>query len=133
MSKALTLGCSCHCRVLTCPTQWSVASTIWLSSLLWGQIYTAALQNFNNTAVRLFGVKQAAPTRREQVRPGAIATLWPMIDPTAILAGHSKRLEQVVIVCQRLSRANDGDSKRPALHVRHVIVIHIGYVLRSFC
>lgn len=47
--------------------QWSVASTIWLSSLLWGQIYTAALQNFNNTAVRLFGVKQAAPTRREQV------------------------------------------------------------------
>jgi len=85
--------------MLTCPTQWSVASTIWLSSLLWGQIYTAALQNFNNTAVRLFGVKQAAPTRREQVRPGVIASIRPMIDHTAILAGHSKRLEQVVIVC----------------------------------
>lgn len=46
--------------------QWSVASTIWLSSLLWGQIYTAALSNFSGTSVRLFGVKQAAPSRREQ-------------------------------------------------------------------
>lgn len=47
--------------------QWSVASTIWLTSLLWGDIYVQALPVFSGTSVKLFGVRQAAPSRREQV------------------------------------------------------------------
>jgi hypothetical protein len=47
--------------------QWSVASSIWLTSLLWGDIYVSMLSNFNGTHVKLFGVKQAGPSRREQV------------------------------------------------------------------
>ncbi|KAJ9091998.1 hypothetical protein QFC19_008866 [Naganishia cerealis] len=46
--------------------QWSVASTVWLTSLLWGDIYVQALPNFSGTSVKLFGVRQAAPSRREQ-------------------------------------------------------------------
>ncbi|GHJ86806.1 hypothetical protein NliqN6_3208 [Naganishia liquefaciens] len=46
--------------------QWSVASTIWLTSLLWGDIYVQALPTFSGTSVKLFGIRQAAPSRREQ-------------------------------------------------------------------
>jgi hypothetical protein len=103
-----------------------VASTIWLSSLLWGQIYTAALQNFNNTAVRLFGVKQAAPTRREQVGKGIVLITRTKTYSIDVIAGHSKRLKQVAVVCQWIPRTDEyGDPQWPAIHVRHVIMVCI--------
>ncbi|KAK6910396.1 hypothetical protein I203_104428 [Kwoniella mangroviensis CBS 8507] len=42
--------------------QWSSASCVWLTSLLWGDIYVAGLTSdgiWRDTTVRLFGVKQA--------------------------------------------------------------------------
>ena len=42
--------------------QWSTQSSIWLTSLLWGDIYVAGLTSvgvWRDTTVRLFGVKQA--------------------------------------------------------------------------
>ncbi|KIR77362.1 hypothetical protein I305_01333 [Cryptococcus gattii E566] len=42
--------------------QWSPASSIWLTSLLWGDIYVAGLTSigaWKDTQVRLFGIKQA--------------------------------------------------------------------------
>lgn len=42
--------------------QWTSASAIWLTSLLWGDIYVAGLTGsgiWRDTQVRLFGVKQA--------------------------------------------------------------------------
>ncbi|WWC61589.1 uncharacterized protein I303_104173 [Kwoniella dejecticola CBS 10117] len=42
--------------------QWSSASCVWLTSLLWGDIYVAGLTTdgaWRDTTVRLFGVKQA--------------------------------------------------------------------------
>ena len=41
--------------------QWSSASCIWLTSLLWGDIYVAGMSGgiWRDTKVRLFGVKQA--------------------------------------------------------------------------
>ncbi|ODN80001.1 hypothetical protein L202_03866 [Cryptococcus amylolentus CBS 6039] len=42
--------------------QWSPASAIWLTSLLWGDIYVAGLTSsgiWRDTQVRLFGIKQA--------------------------------------------------------------------------
>ncbi|WWD17544.1 hypothetical protein CI109_101985 [Kwoniella shandongensis] len=42
--------------------QWSPASCVWLTSLLWGDIYVAGLTSigiWRDTTVRLFGVKQA--------------------------------------------------------------------------
>ena len=41
--------------------QWSPASCIWLTSLLWGDIYVAGMSGgiWRDTKVRLFGVKQA--------------------------------------------------------------------------
>ena len=47
--------------------QWSPASAIWLTSLLWGDIYVAGLTSvgsWRDTTVRLFGVKQAPITGR---------------------------------------------------------------------
>lgn len=51
--------------------QWSLASHVWLTSLLWGDIYVAGLSasgGWINTSVKLFGVRQA-PVKgaREQV------------------------------------------------------------------
>lgn len=50
---------------------WSPQSCIWLSSLLWGDIYVAGLTNptgvWRDTTVRLFGVKQAPSKRGVQV------------------------------------------------------------------
>lgn len=50
---------------------WSPQSCIWLSSLLWGDIYVAGLANptgvWRDTTVRLFGVKQAPSKRGVQV------------------------------------------------------------------
>lgn len=47
---------------LTLHVQWSPASAVWLTSLLWGDIYVAGLTSigiWRDTTVRLFGVKQA--------------------------------------------------------------------------
>lgn len=47
--------------------QWSTQSGIWLTSLLWGDIYVAGLTSvgvWRDTVVRLFGVKQAPLTGR---------------------------------------------------------------------
>lgn len=50
---------------------WSPQSCVWLSSLLWGDIYIAGLTNptgvWRDTTVRLFGVKQAPSKRGVQV------------------------------------------------------------------
>lgn len=46
--------------------QWSEASLVWLSSLIWGEVYvhgTAYLGIWNGTNVRLFGVRQAPQAR----------------------------------------------------------------------
>ncbi|KAK4683945.1 hypothetical protein P7C73_g6263, partial [Tremellales sp. Uapishka_1] len=41
--------------------QWSPASNVWMTSLLWGDIFVAGLAHgiWSNTTVKLFGVKQA--------------------------------------------------------------------------
>jgi hypothetical protein len=47
--------------------QWSTQSSIWLTSLLWGDIYVAGLTSvgvWRDTTVRLFGVKQAVAVGR---------------------------------------------------------------------
>lgn len=51
--------------------QWSAASCIWLTSLLWGDIYVAGMSSgiWRDTKVKLFGVKQA-PTRSRGAQMG---------------------------------------------------------------
>lgn len=51
--------------------QWSAASAVWLTSLLWGDIYVSGLQAgasgvcvWRDTSVRLFGIKQAPERAR---------------------------------------------------------------------
>ncbi|EIW70902.1 hypothetical protein TREMEDRAFT_43442 [Tremella mesenterica DSM 1558] len=54
--------------------QWSPASCIWLTSLLWGDIYVAGLSPvgvWRDTTVRLFGVKQA-PVRGRGAQMGRV-------------------------------------------------------------
>lgn len=55
--------------------QWSNASVVWLTSLLWGSIYVAGLTTggvWKDTTVRLFGVKQAPVRRSAQESVGRV-------------------------------------------------------------
>lgn len=54
--------------------QWSTQSTIWLTSLLWGDIYVAGLTSvgvWRDVTVRLFGVKQA-PVKGRTAQVGRV-------------------------------------------------------------
>jgi len=54
---------------------WSDASIVWLTSLLWGELYvrgTAPLGIWNSTAVRLFGVRHS-PARVARGMSGAVS------------------------------------------------------------
>ncbi|KAK8864156.1 hypothetical protein IAR55_001402 [Kwoniella newhampshirensis] len=54
--------------------QWSSASCVWFTSLLWGDIYVAGLTSigiWRDTTVRLFGVKQA-PVKGRGVQVGRV-------------------------------------------------------------
>ncbi len=89
--------------------QWSVASSIWLTSLLWGDIYVSLLPTFNGTNVKLFGVKQAAPSRREQVGIAAsFHNVWVLM--IIYLTGHSKRLKPIFVF------RGSGSAARVLLH-----------------
>lgn len=55
-------------------SQWSSASYVWLTSLLWGDIYVAGLTSvgvWKDTTVRLFGVKQA-PVKGRSAQVGRV-------------------------------------------------------------
>ena len=48
--------------------QWSDASIVWLTSLIWGEIYVRGMTPlgiWNNTSVRLFYVKHAQAHQRQ--------------------------------------------------------------------
>ena len=48
--------------------QWSEASLVWLSSLIWGEIYVRGMTPlgiWNSTSVRLFYVKHTQNTQRQ--------------------------------------------------------------------
>lgn len=53
---------------LTVPSQWSDASVIWLTSLIWGEIYVRGMTPlgiWNGTNVRLFYVKHTQTQQRQ--------------------------------------------------------------------
>jgi hypothetical protein len=56
-----------------CPgEQFSPTSLVWLTSLLWGEVYVSGMSPvglWNGTQVKLFGVKAAPRGRRDIVRP----------------------------------------------------------------
>ncbi|WVQ77248.1 hypothetical protein IAR50_006931 [Cryptococcus sp. DSM 104548] len=55
--------------------QWSSASAIWLTSLLWGDIYVAGLTSagiWRDTQVRLFGIKQAPAGKGRGAQVGRV-------------------------------------------------------------
>ncbi|OXH42508.1 hypothetical protein J008_00023 [Cryptococcus neoformans] len=61
--------------------QWSPASSIWLTSLLWGDIYVAGLTgigSWKDTQVRLFGIKQA-PVRGRGAQVGRVLKMMGVV------------------------------------------------------
>jgi hypothetical protein len=60
---------------------WSPASGVWLTSLLWGDIYVAGLTSigiWRDTTVRLFGVVQA-PTKGRGAQMGRVLKRWGVV------------------------------------------------------
>ena len=54
--------------LMNAPSQWSDASIVWLTSLIWGEIYVRGMTPlgiWNSTAVRLFYVKHAQAHQRQ--------------------------------------------------------------------
>ncbi|GFZ44221.1 hypothetical protein JCM24511_01943 [Saitozyma sp. JCM 24511] len=62
--------------------QWSPASAVWLTSLLWGDIYVAGLTSigiWRDTTVRLFGIKQAPAKRTAQESVGRVLKMFGVV------------------------------------------------------
>mgnify|MGYP002718835878 CR=1 FL=1 len=61
--------------------QWSNASEVWLTSLLWGDIYVAGLTSvgiWRDTTVKLFGVRQAVDKSRG-AQMGRVLKRWGVV------------------------------------------------------
>ncbi|WVQ82249.1 hypothetical protein IAT38_004377 [Cryptococcus sp. DSM 104549] len=61
--------------------QWSSASYVWLTSLLWGDIYVAGLTSvgmWRDTTVRLFGIKQA-PVKGRGAQVGRVLKMMGVV------------------------------------------------------
>jgi hypothetical protein len=76
--------------------QWSDASLMWLSSLIWGEIYvrgTAPLGIWNSTNVRLFGVRHSPQPRGVgETVSNVVGGLWGgggIASPTSTLSRRS--------------------------------------------
>jgi len=74
--------------------QWSDASLVWLSSLIWGEIFvkgTSPLAIWNATNVRLFGVRHTPQSRGVSDFVGGLLGGTAQTQPSDTRATHSRR------------------------------------------